>query len=122
MRHKVRRSDMVVVSSYAVTFILLGVWMMAAALDYFSIVEAFVLWLASVGAVMLAIGAATVRSSPGVATLPMGTGGFLVVMGLVSYFVMGDSLSLMMGLALVIIICSSMILIIYLTRYSLEKE
>ena len=113
---------MVVVSSYAVTFILLGVWMMAAALDYFSMVEAFVLWLASIGAVMLAIGAAAARSSPGVASLPMGTGAFLVALGLISYFVLGDSLSLMLGLALVIIICSSLVLVIYLMRYSLEKE
>jgi hypothetical protein len=117
-----RRSDVVVVSSYAVTFILLGVWMMAAALGYFSIVAAFVLWLASIGAVMLAVGSMMARSSPGVASLPMGTGGFLIVLGMVSYFVLGDSLSLMLGLALVIILCSSLVLIIYLTRYSLEKE
>jgi membrane protein implicated in regulation of membrane protease activity len=57
-----------------------------------------------------------------VASLPMGTGGFLIVLGMVSYFVLGDSLSLMLGLALVIILCSSLVLIIYLTRYSLEKE
>lgn len=113
---------MVVVSSYAVTFILLGVWMMAAALDFFSIVEAFVLWLASIGAIILAVGAMMARSSPGVASLPMGAGGFLIVLGLISYFVLGDSLGLMMGLALVIIICSSLVFIIYLTRYSLEKE
>jgi hypothetical protein len=110
------------VSSYAVTFMLLGLWMMAAALDYVKVVEAFVLWLASVGALVLALGIAVARHAPSASTLPIGVGGAVTAMGLVSYFVMGDALEIMMGMALVIFVCASLVLIIYLSRYRVEKE
>jgi hypothetical protein len=101
---------------------LLGAWMMAAASGFVGMVEAFVLWLASIGAVVLVLGASRMGASPRTASIPVGLGGFLMILGLVSYFVLGDSMGLVMGFALMLVICAALVLVIYLTRYSLEKE
>jgi hypothetical protein len=118
----VRRSDVVVVASYAVTFIMLGAWLMASTMGIVTMWEAFVLWMASIGAIITSIGLARARSAPRLAGLQVGVGGSLLVLGMVSYFVLGESLDVLKGFALMLIVCSSLILIIYLTRYRLEKE
>lgn len=119
---KVNRSDVVVVSSYAVTFMLLGVWMLAAALGMVGIVEAFVLWIASIGAVVVVLGLLRASESPRVALAPVAVGAFLVVLGLLAYFVLGDSLGIVAGFALLLIICSILVIVIYITGYSMENR
>ena len=116
------RSDVVVVSSYAVTFMLLGVWMLAAAFGAVGIVEAFVLWLASIGAVVLFMGLARAGESPRVALAPVAVGAFLVVLGLLAYFVLGDRLGIVAGFALLLIICSGLVIVIYITGYKMQKN
>lgn len=118
----VKKSDVIFVASYAVSFILLGIWLLVFALGYVSVVEAFVLWLASIGLVLVLVGLVRTRLYPRGNAAAMGFGALLFTMGLMTYFVMGEELDLAVGIAIAFIVVGALILLIYLSRNKLEIE
>ena len=118
----VKKGDLVLVSAYAITFILLGVWLLMYAMDKVGLVQAFLLWLATEGLSIVCFSLVRTRLAPRGNTTAMGFGGMLFVFGIVAYLILGETLSLVTGIALVFIIAGVALLLLYLSRNKLQIE
>lgn len=118
----VKKGDLVFVSSYAITFILLGVWLLMYALDYYNLVEAFLLWLASEGIAVALVGLVRTRQAPRGNVAAMGFGMMMFIFGVVAYLIVGQTLTIAAGIALVFIVVGIMLLVLYLTRNKMDIE
>jgi hypothetical protein len=90
--------------AWILTFILLGVWILVWAMDYVNFVEMVLVWLLSIGVLMIIFGTMRSEDAPRGSTVLIGAGMLLAIFMIVLLGVMTDLIGGFLGIGFGIIL------------------
>lgn len=103
-RKTMQKSDMIYYVAWILTFILLGVWILVWAMDYVNFVEMVMVWLLSIGVLMIIFGTMRSEDAPRGSTVLIGAGMLLAIFMIVLLGVMTDLIGGFLGIGFGIIL------------------
>ena len=103
-RKTMQKSDMMYYVAWILTFILLGVWILVWAMDYVGFLEMVMVWLLSVGILMIIFGTLRSEDAPRGSTVLIGAGMLLAIFMIVLLGIMTDLIGGFLGIGFGIIL------------------